>query len=183
MKSITILIAFVTSMILYSSGQYVYAGSANIKLSGSLVSEPCILGDGQNGKDITVDFGTIPAKNFYSIYSNRTWTQNFKIVLLDCDLTLGNLVKITFNGTEDAEQPGLLAITSVDGVQHIALGIESEAGIELPVNQETSAYTLKTGTTELNFMAYVQASEYGIKNKAIGFGNFNAVATFSLEYP
>ena len=183
MKNIAYSILFIISIIFSGAVQKAIAGTADIKLFGTLVAEPCILGDGGDGKDITVDFGTIPAKNFYSIYSNRTWTQKFKIVLLECDLTLGNLVKVTFNGTEDAEQPGLLAITSVDGVQHIALGIESEAGIELPINQQTNAYTLNSGTTELNFMAYVQASETGVKNKDIGFGNFNAVASFSLEYP
>lgn len=183
MKKTAFSVVFIASTILFGAEQYVYAGSANIKLSGALVAEPCILGDGQNGKDITVDFGTIPAKNFYSIYSNRTWKQKFKIVLLECDLTLGNLVKVTFNGTEDFEQPNLLAITSVDGVQHIAIGIESETGVDLPINQQTHAYNLKNGTTELNFMAYVQASKAGIKNKDIGFGNFNAIATFALEYP
>jgi type 1 fimbria pilin len=183
MRIIAFSVIFTALLILSGTGQYVYAGSSNIKLSGTLVAEPCILDDGQNGKNITVDFGTIPAKNFYSIYSNRTWTQKFKIVLLECDLTLGNLVKVTFNGISDSEQPNLLAITSVDGVQHIAIGIESETGVEIPINQQTQAYKLKNGTTELNFMAYVQASKAGIKNKDIGFGNFNAIATFALEYP
>lgn len=172
-----LLLTALSAVLLY--GQPAIAKSSEIKFNGTLVAEPCTITDSAN---IEVDFGTIPAKNFYSIYSSRTWSEKFQITLEECDLTLGREVKITFIGAEDSEQPGLLAING-NGVKHIAVGLEYSNGTPLPLNQQSGAYSLKSGTTELGFMAYIQASDSGVRNKEVGFGTFNAVATFALEYP
>ncbi|MBF7997767.1 fimbrial protein [Rahnella laticis] len=159
------------------------AGSSDIKFSGSLVAEPCTVVGGEDGTDVSVDFGTISEKTFYSTYLHRTWSEKFKIVLEECDLSLGSEVKVTFYGEEDAEQPGMLAISSSNGVKHIALGIQSDSGVDLPLNKQTQSYPLNKGTTELNFIAYAQASDIGVRNKSVGDGEFVANTTFSLEYP
>lgn len=160
-----------------------HAVSRDVEFKGTLVAEPCTVAAGSEGDNVVVDFGTIAEKTFYSLTSRRTWLQPFHILLKDCDLTLGKEVKITFTGTEDAEQAGLLAVTSSHGVGHIAVGLQTSGGTALPLNKQTAGYTLSTGNTQLNFKAYVQASDEGVRNKSVGRGSFEAVSTFELEYP
>jgi len=157
--------------------------SADVDFKGTLVAEPCVVSVGGDGDNVVVDFGTIPDKTFYSVYGRRTWLQAFHILLTECDTTLGKEVKITFTGTEDAEQPGLLAVTSSTGVKHVAIGLQTHTGAALPFNKQTQGYTLYEGNTQLNFKAYVQASDDGVANHSVGRGAFEAVSTFELEYP
>lgn len=157
--------------------------SAEVDFKGTLVAEPCVVAPGGDGDNVVVDFGTIPEKTFYSIYGRRTWLQAFHILLSECDTTLGKEVKVTFTGTEDAEQPGLLAVTSSTGVKHIAIGLQTHTGEDLLFNKQTQGYTLYDGNTQLNFKAYVQASDEGVSNHSVGRGAFEAVSTFELEYP
>lgn len=159
------------------------AASADVVLKGTLVAEPCTVAAGSDGDNVVVDFGTIAEKTFYSLTSGRTWLQPFHILLKECDLTLGKTVKITFTGTEDAEQPGLLAVTGGNGVAHIAVGLQTSDGRMLSFNKQTDDYALQAGNTQLDFKAYVQASDEGVKNKSVGRGTFEAVSTFELEYP
>ena len=157
--------------------------SADVDFKGVLVSEPCVVTPGGDGDNVVVDFGTIEERIFYSVYGRRTWLQPFHILLTNCDTALGKEIKITFTGTEDAEQPGLLALTSSVGVKHVAIGLQTHTGDELPLNKQTQAYTLNTGNTQLDFKAYLQASDDGVTNHSVGRGVFEAVSTFSLEYP
>lgn len=170
-------------MILGATSQSTYAASSDVDFEGTLVAEPCMVASGEDGASVVVDFGTISQKTFYSAYGRRSWLQPFHILLTECDLSLGKEVKITFIGTEDGEQPGLLAVTSSSGVAHVAVGLQTASGIDLNINKQTDSYTLNTGNTQLNFKAYVQASDEGIKNKTVGMGRFEAVSTFELEYP
>lgn len=160
-----------------------YAASSEVDFEGTLVAEPCVVAAGGEGENVVVDFGTITQKTFYSAYGQRTWLQPFHILLTECDLSLGKEVKIAFTGTEDGEQPGLLAVTSSSGVAHVAVGLQTASGNSLEINEQTDAYNLNTGNTQLNFKAYVQASDEGVKNKSVGMGAFEAVSTFELEYP
>lgn len=159
------------------------SASVDVAFEGALVAEPCTVAAGSDGDNVVVDFGTIAEKTFYSLTSRRTWLQPFHILLKDCDLSLGRSVKITFTGTEDGEQPGLLAVTGSHGVGHIAVGLQTQEGQALAFNQASEAYTLQTGSTQLDFKAYVQASDEGVRTKSVGRGTFAAVSTFELEYP
>lgn len=157
--------------------------SSDVDFKGTLVAEPCVVSPGGDGDNVVVDFGTIPDKTFYSIYGRRTWLQPFHILLTQCDTSLGKDVKITFTGQEDAEQPGLLAVTSNTGVKHVAVGLQTHTGEDLPFNKQTQGYTLYNGNTQLNFKAYIQASDEGVTKHSVGRGMFEAVSTFELEYP
>lgn len=157
--------------------------SNDIDFQGRLVATPCIISSGKNGENIEVDFGTIPEKNFYSIYGNRSAVKPFHILLTECDTTLGKEVQITFRGTPDAEQQGLLAINSSTGVNHVGIGLQTQNGTNLSLNSKTAAYAISSGNTELNFKAYVQASKEGVKNRSVGRGTFEAISTFEVEYP
>lgn len=149
----------------------------NLHFSGTLTSEPC--GLDPLTTDLSVDFKMIMEPDLYAY--TRTKGVPFTIILTDCDLTIASKVSITFKGTESTELPGLLAVTG-DAVG-IAIGIETQGGIAIPVNQPTPEQMLKSGDNSFTLMAYIQGEPTHLQQETITSGSFTAVSTFMLTYP
>ncbi|HCU0429593.1 TPA: type 1 fimbrial protein [Serratia marcescens] len=154
------------------------ANSNNVHLYGALVAEPCVIPPGD--EEISLDFGTIIDKYLY--LNTRTHGQAFDIHLTECDLSIGKTVKVTFTGKENTALPGLLAINGDSEATGIAIGLETQEGQVLPLNQNSSSYPLQDGNTTLTMQAYVQGEPKAITEQTINKGPFNAVTTFNLEY-
>ena len=165
-------------LLILLSGSPARAGESNVDFTGQLVEDPCTVAAGPDGDAVEVAFGTIPDNMLY--LHKRTWTETFHITLQDCDLTLGTKVHLTFTGSEDSEQPGLLAVTGA--ATHVAVGLLTADGRAIPLNKQTNDFILSKGNTTLQFGAYVQASVTGIKAHTIGRGDFTAITTFEIEY-
>ncbi|EPN2807081.1 fimbrial protein [Serratia marcescens] len=146
----------------------------NVYFHGALVSEPCVVSSGD--EEIQLDFGTVIDKYLY--LNTRTLGQPFEIHLEECNLLLGNMVTVTFKGTQSIALPGLLAI---DGMG-IAIGLETLEGRPLAINKASDKFSLQKGGNVIALKAYVQGEPKAITNRSIGRGLFSAVATFSLEY-
>ncbi|RNW04259.1 type 1 fimbrial protein [Serratia nematodiphila] len=155
-----------------------WAAADNMHFSGALVAEPCTLRPGD--EDIRLDFGTVIDKHLYTY--GRTPGKTFSLVLLDCDLSLGNTVKMTFNGAESLALPGLLKPDGASLATGVALGLETAAGAPLAINKPSESYSLAKGSNSLQLQVYVRGEPEAIAQKNIGLGAFSAVATFSLEY-
>lgn len=153
-------------------------GEGNVRLHGILVAEPCVIPPGE--EEVFMDFGNVVDKYLY--LNQRTPGQTFEIHLAECDLHLGNMVKVTFKGTESLKLPGLLALASGSQASGIAIGMESIAGRALPINSPGENMALAAGDTRIRVQAYVQGEPEALANKSIARGPFSAVATFSLEY-
>lgn len=145
----------------------------NVRLYGALVAEPCTV----ISKDISVDLGTIADQYLY--LNKRTLSQSFTIELANCDLSLGNTVKVTFVGPESLALPGLLAVPD----KGIAIGIETLSGQPVKFNAATDALALQSPTLSLEFKAYVQGEPDAIANQSIVSGAFSETSTFKLDYP
>ncbi|MBB1200817.1 type 1 fimbrial protein [Enterobacteriaceae bacterium 89] len=151
---------------------------SDINFSGTLVAEPCTLAP--TDSDIHVDFGSVISKNLYA--NKRSAPQPFTIHLLGCDTSVSNQAILTFSGTEDADQQGLLALGSDSTAAGVAIGIETARGVALPLNQPSSAVTLTEGDNAINLAAFVQASDKAIADKTITAGSLSAIATFEFTY-
>lgn len=150
----------------------------NVQYRGELVAEPCtLLPEDEN---ILLDFGTVIDKYLY--LNSRTQGKLFQLHLMDCDVSLNNMLKITFSGPASTALPGLLALDGVNSVTGIAIGMETPQGQPLPLNQQTNAYQLRDGNNVINLQAYVRGEPEAINNKAIGRGVFTGIATFRLDY-
>ncbi|MGU9756062.1 fimbrial protein [Serratia marcescens] len=154
------------------------ADENNVYFHGALVAEPCVVPPGD--EEIQLDFGTIIDKYLY--LNTRTPGQKFEIHLEECDLSLGNMVTVTFKGTENTALPGLLAIDGSSEATGIAIGLETSEAKPLPVNEESGKFLLQEGGNVIGLKAYVQGEPKAIETQAVGRGPFNAVATFNLEY-
>ncbi|MEN4243661.1 fimbrial protein [Serratia marcescens] len=150
----------------------------NMHFSGALVAEPCTLRPGD--EDIRLDFGTVIDKYLYTY--GRTEGKAFSLVLQDCDISLGNSVKVTFTGAESAALPGLLRPDGGSLAKGIALGLETATGAPLALNKPSEGYAIGKGSNSLQLQVYVQGEPEAIAQKSIGLGAFSAVATFGLEY-
>ncbi|MCK6964552.1 fimbrial protein [Enterobacter bugandensis] len=163
-------------MLITLGGTSVWA-SDNLHFSGTLIAEPCTLDP--NTTSINLDFGTVIDKYLY--INTRTNSKPFDIRLLGCDTILGNSVQVTFSGTADSELPDLLAVSN-GAASGIAIGIELVDGTLLPINSTAPAHQLLTGDNVLTFRGYVQMKPSAMQSHSITRGNFNAIATFKLDY-
>ncbi|MDA8478798.1 fimbrial protein [Citrobacter sp. Awk 4] len=150
----------------------------NMRLHGVLVAEPCVIPPGD--ETVVLDFNTVIDKYLY--INTRTLGQTFELHLVQCDLSLGKTVRVTFSGTESAALPGMLALSGSSQASGIAIGMETPQGEPLPINQQGKQQALVSGTNILVAQAYVQGEPDALKHKTIERGPFSAVATFSLEY-
>ncbi|RJF53864.1 type 1 fimbrial protein [Serratia inhibens] len=150
----------------------------NVLYRGSLVAEPCTLMP--EDESILLDFGTVIDKYLY--LNTRTHSKPFQLHLIDCDTRLGKTVKMTFSGTESVALPGLLALDGSSEAKGVAIGLETQDGQALALNQQSRGNEIGDGNNTLTLQAYVKGEPEAIKNKAIEQGMFTAVATFSLEY-
>lgn len=155
---------------------YNSASENNLQFDGALVSEPCNLDP--NTTDIVVDFKSIVAKSLYKY--NRSSSEVFTINLTDCDTSMSNMVSFTFKGAEDQALPGLLAVNGT--AKGIAIGLEYEDGTMLSLNQPTTQQALSDGVSQFTFRAYVAGEPEAVQKESMIMGQFNATATFEMEY-
>lgn len=153
-------------------------GMDNLKFHGALVAEPCVIPAGK--ESLQLDLGTLADKYLY--LNQRTHGQQFELPLMDCDLSLGASVKVTFSGVENPKLPGLLALAAGSQASGIAIGMETADGTLLPLNKSGQKYSLVKGSNMIVFKAYLEGEPEAIVNKTIERGSFSAVATFRLEY-
>ncbi|CFQ14628.1 exported pilin protein [Yersinia enterocolitica] len=148
----------------------------NMRFHGALVAEPCTIRPGDDA--ISLNFGTVVDKYLYS--NQRTLGKQFQIHLVDCDISLGTTANIIFTGNDSVNLPGLLAVDSSD--MGIAIGLETLAGKPLYLNQSGDDIALDTGNNIITLKAYVRGEPEAISQRTIKRGEFNAVATFNLQY-
>ncbi|CNB63698.1 type 1 fimbrial protein [Yersinia enterocolitica] len=148
----------------------------NMRFHGALVAEPCTIRPGDDA--ISLNFGTVVDKYLYS--NQRTPGKQFQIHLVDCDISLGTTASIIFSGNDSVNLPGLLAVDSSD--MGIAIGLETLAGKPLYLNQLSGDIALDTGNNIITLKAYVRGEPEAISQRTIKRGEFNAVATFNLQY-
>ncbi|CAI2526369.1 fimbrial protein [Serratia ficaria] len=153
------------------------APTVAVNYSGVLVAEPCVIPPGE--ESIELDFGTVIDKYLY--LNQRTSGKEFTLHLAECDLSLGETVRVSFSGKESVALPGFLAI-NLGGASGIAIGLEDTDGDLLPMNQLTGKYRLQAGSNNITLKAYIRGEPEAIKNRTIGLGAFGAVATFLLNY-
>ncbi|MEB5742700.1 type 1 fimbrial protein [Klebsiella aerogenes] len=154
------------------------AAEDNVKLSGTLVAEPCVIPPGE--ENVRLEFGTVVDKYLYA--NQRTKSQPFTIHLTECDPDIAGTVSVTFAGTPSPTLPGLLALDAGSGATGVAIGLETPDGKLLRLGQVTAAVPLEAGENQLVYQAYVQGEPEAIANRNIGRGEFTATANFSLNY-
>lgn len=151
--------------------------AVNADFHGELVEDPCEIVPGT--EDQLVEFDMISVKRFYSDPTSDP--KPFSIQLQECDISLGKDVKVSFIGTEDSLQTGMLATTGQ--AKGLAVMIAQADGTIIPINSGKVDFKLQGGNTRLDFQSYLHAEKSRVENKNIELGDLEATATIELEYP
>ncbi|VXD00455.1 conserved exported hypothetical protein [Enterobacterales bacterium 8AC] len=162
-----------TLLILSGSGH-----AEDVRLYGTLIADACVITPGD--ETVELKFFDVRDRDLYT--DTRAPSQNFDIRLTECDLTLGNVVKVKLSGTESTELPGMLKLDAGSVASGVVIGLETESGQPLALNQGQASYTLTAGTNQLRLRAYIQGEPSALAGRTIGIGPFNATATFTLDY-
>ncbi|WP_249226295.1 fimbrial protein [Entomohabitans teleogrylli] len=168
----TLSLAGIPLMLFALAGAPVQADT-DVLFSGTLIADPCELH--VDSEDQIVDFRNVPSKTF--IKYHRSERERFSIWLTECDLSLGDTVTVTFIGAEDADQPGMFALTGGTAAG-IAIAVEDIDGTPVKPNVPMRPAALSAGDTILNFQAFISAPDHS----RVREGDFECVTTFLLEY-
>lgn len=166
---------WLASMLLILSGS---GYAEEVYFSGTLIADACEIAPGD--ETVELDFRGVRDRDLYD--STRTPSEKFEIRLSTCDLTMGNVVKVKLTGAENTALPGMLKLDSSSVASGVAIGLETESGQPLPLNQGVASYALTAGTNQLRLRAYIQGEPAALAGRTIGIGPFIATATFMLDY-
>lgn len=146
--------------------------ASDVEFSGTLVAAPCVVAT--DSEEQTVNFGSIAAKAF--INNDRSNPESFQIRLEECDLSMGSQVVVTFNGVEDADQPGTFTVEGA--AKGIAVVLEDSKGRAILPNESLASVEISAGETVLEYRAQIKALAAG----RVKEGDFTSNVTFMLEY-
>lgn len=148
----------------------------SVHFSGGVVNAACAVDT--NSEAQTVEMGQIRTNEFTGTGS---WSdpQPFSIVLKDCDTTISQRVGISFDGTTDAKEPDILAVSGGAGVASgIGIGIFDNQGNQIIPNAQAQAITtIEDSTTTLNFIAKYRSTSNNVLP-----GKADAETWFTLTY-
>lgn len=150
----------------------------NVYFAGTLVNEPCTLAPAD--EKIDLNFQRVIDKELY--LNGRTRGLPIVLHLQNCDTETGFTgINLTFSGEQSELLPGLLALPT-GGAQGVAIGLETQTGKALPLNQTHDMGTFGSGNNLVSFMAYLQGEPDALANRTVGLGSIEASVTFALSY-
>jgi len=175
MKKNVIAVAFATLAALSASS--VFAADGTVNFTGEIIDEACTVDIGTSDA-LTVNLGKV-AKSSFSAAGDDASTTKFTMTLKDCPAAI-TAAQVKFDGTNDATDSSLLALTDETGVATgVAIALMTADKADLGLNAVNDySYTLAADTeNKLDFYAaYRSTSDTVVAGKA------NAVATFSVNY-
>ncbi|MBQ0213154.1 fimbrial protein [Proteus vulgaris] len=171
----------ITSIIAASFSGIANAAPANgnttgvIHFKGQFIDSTCTVEtNNQNQNEGTVQLGTWLTNTFNAV-GEKTEAMPFTIGLSGCPATLGT-ARVTFEGTEDNENPSLYKVSDAKGVGIGLLGDPNSETYFTP-NTEAEGITLKGNQGQKTYYArYVTTAE------EVSPGNANADVTVTIKY-
>lgn len=163
-------ILMLTSTLL--SCQVAFAVNYNLSLTATIVEHSCEVVSGD--QDFTVQLGKRSTKDISKVGSH-TETVPFAIQLNKCT---ADTVKAKFQGTPDAIQPELLALSVGSTAQHVAVEILDHHKQRLPLN---SGVVTQQVNAQKNVILQFYA-HYVATNNGVTAGSANATANLILTY-
>ena len=84
---------------------------------------------------------------------------------------------------ESTSRKGLLAVTdqSTGKLNGIAIGLQTAAGVDIPLDQKVRVADLISGVNEIKLGAYIQAEQALTQNKIV-YGQYQVTTNFTLDY-
>ncbi|WP_232062573.1 fimbrial protein [Buttiauxella agrestis] len=156
---------------------YAAADAYNLQMTGTILSRTC---DVSSSQSQTVNIGQFSVSHFAAA-GDTTAAKRFTIDLVNCG-SAATGTKLTFSGTNDSDNPALLALsdTGSTGAMATGVGIEILDGNQQPlaINTLSSAvYELSPGSNSLPFYLRYKATQ-----NVVTAGDASSVMYFDLQY-
>lgn len=171
-KFIRVLILFAGASTLAPS--WADLGVTNLYMRATLIHPACALSTESMNK--TVNLGTWSGKQFVETPAVLPLTR-FTINLEDCGPTPG--VKVSWNGTPDASNSGLFALTAGSTATNVGVELLDWNQNRIPPGYTTPVYAFKVNAPSVSIPFYVR---YVRSGGAVTAGTANSMATFTLDY-
>lgn len=168
-----------SALLIVSTG-VLAAGSQKITVSveATVVKEPCSIRPGD--ETLLLDFGPISLSGLLA--EQQTQNLPFQIHLENCTRDTFKGVRVTFEGMPANELPDYLAISANSEAKGLAIGLVDANQQPLPINKPSSLIKLSKGDVGLQFYTHIRALPSAVKQQKITPGEFNAQATFRIDY-
>lgn len=168
--------ALVASFIIFeSSVAMAFGNSANVEITGEIVSNTCTV----DKTTVPVDLGRVSVNDFSSANGSTAGLTAFTVTLKDCGEDTTSVL-VSASGTKDDADNEAFKLNNTDGAQGVAVLIKDEKQRVLIPNDEssTSEYSIQPqkGENDLQFYA-----EY-VKTGEIKTGAANTSATLNIDY-
>lgn len=170
---------FINSLLLLNSGTTTAVD--NLHFTGNLISKSCT--PVINGSQLAeVHFPAIAASDLMNI--GQSERVPLVIQLKDCQSSTSLSVRVTLTGTEDSELPGFLAFDASSSASGAGIGIETAAGIPVPVNNTTGVtLPLNQGNNSLNKCCFLFHLSVSISNFPTVYPTRSAIDRFKRIFP
>lgn len=163
------LVAMVVSLGFASAA---FAADGTINFTGKITDTACTV----SSDSITtpVALGTVSSKAFSGSGTTAAATK-FTINIASCPDTVTS-ASVRFDGTPNTANNKVLAVTG--GATNVGIGIyEADSSTLIPLQNNSKAQALVTGTNQLSYIAKYYAVADGVTA-----GDANATATFTITY-
>lgn len=156
---------------------------SDVLLQGNLLDRPCKIDPASQTQNVTF---TETATPLYWSSPGKSAMKTFSVRLTNCYASsVGKVVKLTFNGSEELTLPGYLATTGTNAGR-LAIGLVDTDGITLlklgSPHNSSAGDSVAGSSLDLRFKAFVQATPDAIAQKNVVPGNYSATATFEVNY-
>lgn len=151
---------------------HVYADGSVVNIIGNVQDNTCDVDI--NSRNFDVNLGSYDNRQLTAA-GDTTPVSAFNIKLTSCG-TAVKTVKLTFMGTPDNQEEGLIQINTVNGAQGVAIQLLDKNKNALKINMPTIV-ALKKGGQTITFYAQLKATYVPVKA-----GDVDAVVNFVLDY-
>ena len=166
------------------------AADGQIEFTGVVNDNACTI----NSQSVTqsVDMGQVRIADFPNTVGALATTDGtpFSISLENCSGPTMRNATVKFSGQPAATDATILGMVGSNQVAGVGIQIaDAVTGTKLPLNTESTAYTLRPASNTFDFTAsYVRlvadtvGTDGDVTARGIGTGRINAVATFDITY-
>lgn len=149
-------------------------GNGELHIYGMILEEPCRV----LNEDIIVDFGIMTNKD---LFRGNNEYRKFSIEL-KCDVEVNKAVNLQFNGMNTSENNQLLDLAASSQASGVGIKIQDALGSILTFGTPTKLVDVSAGIHHLEFTAFVTKKADTFALNDISLGNFEAFATFQIQY-
>ncbi len=154
-----------------------HAADGKINFTGTILDSACTVNTGTATQ--TVDLGQIP-KSSFSAKGDVAAATRFTIVLDNCP-TAVKTASVKFDGTADANDTSILALSSGQTAKGVGVALYEKDGVTpIPLATLSKSLTLDTTASYSNQMAFV--AKYKATEATVTAGTANASSDFTITY-